>query len=64
MDCDEWIQLDLDVDAYAARVGSSEFSLSPPSSMILTKFVEDVNFDQRLPNVDQRQGYYRRRGHA
>ena len=66
MDCDERIQLDLDVDAHATCVGPGErVSLAAFHLVILTEIAfEDVDFDQCLPNVGQRQGYHRRRSYA
>ena len=56
VDRDEWIQLDLDVDPYAARMDSGErIPIVAFRSVVLTKTgFEDVYFDERLPDVGQR----------
>jgi len=65
VDRDEWIELDLDVDPHAACVGSGACPSMAFRPTTLTEIgFEGVDLDQRLPNVDQRQGYHRRRGYA
>ena len=65
MDRDEWIELDLDVDAHAACVGSGACPSMTFRPKTLTEIgSEGVNLDQRLSDVGQRQGYHRRRGYA